>query len=440
MTKSELREKWSKYCDTDNLVDNMMALLSKYSHDNSEHGVCVLLDNYFTEKEPLIKLITSSKNYIGDMRIATLQTFDRVIDQNEVYNAVTRFLSGINRNNFFQFADDKGNTLFDYLPVGKTSLKLDDLPSESEQKKKKKNVQKFNYNNFATQESVQRKDDFYAYMEGFKYLNYAKLQKDMVAARKGSPLLKAGTKTSRAFNKICHHYGVDKFDPQTVVVQENGESVTKTVYPYDKLFAAYADVVSDLVRQMHFIISVNPLDYLTMSIGVNWKSCHGIAHGGWRGGCLSYMLDSTSMITYVVTDLNGPIHEIPKVYRQMFHYDNGLFMQNRLYPQGNDGATNLYDKFRNFVIEEFNGILNGNGEWSTEIGSSPCRAHTNSIGVHYVDYYSNPDCSIFYQTTNRDSVKNYIMNVGHKGICVRCGKEYSNSSRLCHGSARECIF
>ena len=66
MAKHDLSEKWSKYCNTDKLVDDIMELLRENGHRCSEHGVCVLLDTYFTNKEPLIKLFMTSKHYIGD--------------------------------------------------------------------------------------------------------------------------------------------------------------------------------------------------------------------------------------------------------------------------------------------------------------------------------------------------------------------------------------
>ena len=69
MNKAYLKQKWSKYCDTDKLVDDMMETLTKYRHRNSEHGVCVVLDTYFTNKEPLINMFMNSNHYVGDMRI-----------------------------------------------------------------------------------------------------------------------------------------------------------------------------------------------------------------------------------------------------------------------------------------------------------------------------------------------------------------------------------
>ena len=441
MTKSELREKWSKYCNTDVLVDNMIALLNKYSHDNSEHGVCVLLDTYFTNKESLIKMMLKSKHYIGDMRISVQQKFDRTISREDVFYCLDNFQSQMNLNSMLKFVDDKGKCLDDYLPVGKKLFNVNDLPDNESQDERLEKMRQFNYSNKATKTSMARQSSFYSYVYMFQRINYSKLQSDIpVDSDNGGPMLKAGTKTSRAFNKMCHYYGVDKLNPQTVSAEENGKTVQRTVYPYDKLFATYADMVSDLQRKLHFVISLNPLDYLTMSIGVNWKSCHSIAGGGWKGGCLSYMLDNTSMITYVVTDLMEPIHEMPKVYRQMFHYDNGMFVQNRLYPQGNDGATNLYDKFRGFVIDEFKPLIDENGTWEAEVGWDACRRHTDSVGVHYKDYNSNPSCSVFYPKAKAETVRDRIMTIGHEGICVRCGRSYSYSSRLAHNNLTDCLF
>lgn len=398
-------------------------------------------DTYFTEKELLIKLISSSKHYIGDMRISTLQLFDRAIDSSELCKNINNFLNVMNVDCFLRYEDDNGKNVFDYLVTGTKSYEIANLPSGEEQNNKRNLVLAFNQSDFSTVASRNRISNFQSDINDFKYIVHSKLQDDFIIGNEADGnVIKAGTKTSRAFNQVCHHYGVEKLHPEEVTVQRNGQPVTKTVYPYDKLFASYADIVSEAQRKLNFVISVNPLDYLTMSHGVNWKSCHNITSGGWKGGCLSYMLDSTSIITYVLTEMNNPIHEQPKVYRQMFHYDNGLFMQNRLYPQGNDGATDLYSKFRGFVVDEFNEILNGDGNWSVEVGYDTCTKHTVSEGVHYRDYHSNRSCSIFYPSDKYDALKERIMTIGHKGICVRCGREFTSGSRLCHAYLSECVL
>ena len=434
MTKQDLRKKWSKYCDTDKLVDDMCELLKQYRHPHTVNGVCKLLDKYFENKEPLIKLFITSNHYIGDMRISLKKEFERQISANEIRAFFCNFHEKFYTTEMLQHTDKNGKTFLDYLTVNKNYIGLDDLPSEEKQKSRKKNLDVFCYDNMATRESTTRYDDFCGYMRYFAGLARASVPSDYQynPDNEKNPMLKHGTKTSRAFNNVCKHYGADKLHPQVVMVEKDEQLVPRTVYPYDKLFAQYSDLVSDLKRKMDFVISLNPLDYLTMSFGVSWKSCHNIRDGGWKGGCLSYMLDCTSMITYVVDKAEGKVHEIPKLYRQMYHYDNHLFVQNRLYPQGNDGATDLYEKFRNFVIEEFTELLNVDGEWGCDVGRSVTSNHVYSQGTHYKDYNSNSSCSIFYPMENAKTALAHVMTIGHTGICVNCGEEFSNGSYLAH--------
>lgn len=433
MNKADLKQKWSKYCDTDKLVDDVRAMYRSYKHRNSEHGICVMLDTFFTQKADKIDLIVTSPNYIGNLRIAVKKEFDRTISSSEVCNFFVNNMHRLDAQRILKYEDENGKTIFDYLLTGQKAFNVSNMPSEEAQAAKIAILNNFDRSNGATKKSSQDLSDFKAYMNAFQYVPYSKLQEDMQVNTDGAPALKKGTKTSRAFNTVCTHYGIDKFNPTTVESTDaNGNVTTKTTYPYNKVFAEYSDLVSDLKRNMYFVISFNPLDYLTMSNGVSWKSCHNIYDGCYKGGVLSYMLDNTSFITFVVNELTEPIHEAGKFYRQMFHYDNGMFMQNRLYPQGNDGATNLYDKFRGFVIEEFATLLNESGEWHVEEGTDACYNHVTSQGMHYKDYRSNSCCNIFYPMASKKNHENHVMTVGHHGICAKCGRPYSDTRRLSH--------
>ena len=441
MTKAELKEKWSKYCNVDKLFDGAEALLKKHNHLYSEHGICTMLDTSISQKEDMIKMFVTSPNYIGDLRIVVQKEFERQISSDELQTFFCDIQVKLHTKEMYKYKDDQDKSLVDYLLVGKNVIDLDGLPNDKEQKEKLKKTAGFNYTTMATSESLARENEFLKYMNAFRCMPYTKLNKNIcVPSKNDLPNLRHGTKTSRAFNKVCQFYGVDKFCPTTVEsTDENGNVTKRTVYPYDKVFAAYSDLVSDLKRKMYFVISLNPLDYLTMSFGVSWVSCHNISHGGYMGGCLSYMLDNTSIITYVVNELSEPLHDVPKFYRQMVHYDNGMFVQNRLYPQGNDGATNLYDKFRGFVIEEFAKMLHEDGDWDVEVGVRPCKAHIASYGTHYRDYHYNNSCNIFYPKTSKEKIRAHIMKIGHEGICTKCGKPYSYSGALSHHrNDREC--
>lgn len=438
MNKQELSKKWSKYCNTDKLVDDTMELLRENDHRCSEHGVCVLLDTYFTNKEPLINLFMTSKHYIGDMRIVVEKEFERQISNYDLNNFFFNADKKFHTDEMLKYTDSKGKTMIDYLMTGRTVFDIAELPNTKEKNNKIDKMRQFSYDNGATKLSCHSRQEFQTCLSLFRRFPYSALQKDF-QLNDNSPVLKAGTKTSRAFNKMCVHYGVNKLHPETTTVEKNGTTVQKTTYPYDKVFAEYADIVSDLKRKMQFIISLNPLDYLTMSNGVNWKSCHNIYDGCYKAGTISYMLDTTSIITFIVKEINDDIHKIPKVYRQMYHYSDNLFVQSRLYPQGNDGATNLYDQFRGYVIKEFSSLLRINGEWTHKAGCNYCVKHVNSIGKHYTDYYHRNDTGIFYPTNKESDIQNFKMTVGHETICANCGRTFDESSRyLVH--QYECPF
>lgn len=432
MNKNEFKAKWGKYCDTDNLVDEMCEMYKANNHLCSVNGMCEMLDTFFTNKEPLIKLFATSNHYIGNMRIAIKKDFERQISYDEIALFMRDIREKLYVDELLQFTDASGKTVGDYLITGVKSYNLDNLPNNETQKTKKAALSVFEGSTFATAESKSRRDMLINYMGLFARITSSTLKSNIESNQKNAPpILKAGTKTSRAFNTVCTHYGVDKLHPIETTDANGNKRVT---YPYNKVFAQYSDLVSDLVRQMYFIISVNPLDYLMMSNGVSWQSCHNIRSGGYKGGTLSYMLDTTSMVTFVVNEISDKIHALPRFYRQMIHYENNMFVQNRLYPQGNDGAVDLYDKFRGFVIEEFAELLDlDETDWTVDKGKNQCSKHTHSIGRHYTDYLYNNSCNVFYPASKRDIVRQHVMTIGHSGICAKCGREYSHSAMLSHG-------
>jgi hypothetical protein len=424
MNKTELKAKWGKYCDTSSLVDNMASLLSGYGHRSSKEGICAVLDRYFTNKEPLIKLFATSNHYIGEMRIAIKKEFDRDIDRYKVSEFCRRFPTNIGAESILlQYKDADGHVVSDYLTTGCEKINIKTYVESEERKAKVKNLNNFDLKSGATVTSHAKYGHFLSYAEYF-----ARSANSKVCGNVSSDglELKDGTKMSRAFNKMCVHYGIDKADG------------------YDKLFAQYADLVTCATRQLYFVISVNPLDYLTMSIGESWTSCHSIngrnGFGGMAcGGCMSYLLDNTSIITYVVKNLDAPIHKSGKIYRQMYHYGNDLLIQSRLYPQGNDGATNLYQKFRSFMQEEFSELMGlDSNKWTDMVGGGIPNNFGRHIGHQYNDF-SHRECSVFYPTEmekrfNVTRMDGKRITIGHESICPCCGKRQETRSRISHES------
>ena len=421
MNKQMIKETWGNICDTDKLVDDMMALLSKYGHRNSEHGVCTILQEFFTNKKQLIDMIAQSANYKGDLRIIRDEAFERECVSDDIRKFVDSFMNkeGV-KNCIVKYSDADGKTMHDYIRIGSRTMNLKQMTSAVSLFNTDA-LKKFDLNTGATMESMQKLRDFNVWMSSFSRIYCSSLVNDHAYS---GVKLASGMKTSRAFNKVCAHYGVDKWNM------------------YNKEFAKYADMVSGKERTLKFIISVNPLDYLTMSFGKSWASCHTIDkrnvrrmengyHGMYCNGTLSYMMDGSSIITYVLDDIGENMHEIGKVYRNMFHVnvDSQLCIQGRIYPQGNDGSTDLYKKFRFIMQEELTKMFGlESNKWKSR---SVIGEDARSTGNHYQDYFNYSSCKAFYPSAKEGQALNRI-EIGHIGICPRCGNEHRTAEYLSH--------
>lgn len=433
MFRSELKARWGEYCDIDNLVSNMVSLLTKYHHDCTEEGVCEILNTYFNNKKPLIDMFTTSDKYIGNMRICVDVEMERNSQPSEIKSFCEIFPSNVGAKEIFlKYTDENGKTLKDYMRVGIGRFKARNLCYGNVPNMFMENAdnrRKFN-NDGATVESYLEYDKFWNMIYSFRSSPLSTLDPSTVRELTRYEIngkFVAGMKTSRAFNRVCSIYGVDKLPN------------------YNKMFAEYADMVSGLKRNLKFYISLNPLDYLTMSFGNSWSSCHTIdkknernmpnSYSGMHcGGVLSYMLDGTSIITYV-HDHVMENYEEGKIYRNMFHFSNGTLIQGRIYPQGNDGATDLYKIFRRFMQIELTQLLNLKADdWLLRKGD--CCGNTHTTGVHYPDYTCFEGCNVSYPREMPEAATNRV-RIGHSRICPICGEEVDDDydhGYLCHNN------
>ena len=117
----------------------------------------------------------------------------------------------------------------------------------------------------------------------------------------------------------------------------------------------------------------------------------------------------------------------------MMHYCKGWLVQGRVYPQANDGATNLYDKFRGLFQAIWSTCLGVDNNWSDEGEAQDYDETIDSYGVHYRDYLSFEDCNVTcLQSYDSMRLSSGSIKIGHSGICQYCGKEYSRDSYLDH--------
>lgn len=420
MKKADLKMAWGQYCDTDKLVDDVMALLTKYGHRNSEHGVCVMMNEYFTNKKDLIELFKKSEHYIGDMRMMIDIELERENSAYDIRKFCDEFPDSVKAKSvLLKFKDENGKKFEDYLRTGVKHITVKDLmKAETMAALKKATEQQTAFDSDgATKASHEVYHGFYSTIGRFRLINTSTISHEDAARMDEKYNVREGMKTSRAFNRVCAFYGIDK------------------AKKYNKLFAEYADMVSGLKRKLKYFISVNPIDYLTMSFGVNWASCHTIDKenrrhmnnsysGMYCAGTVSYMLDKTSIITFV-HDHVPTNWEDGKIYRCMFHYGNNILVQGRVYPQGNDGRTDLYKVFRNYVQDELSSLIGLTDTVWRKKEDGNVYDNVDSYGNHYRDYTNFNSCNVSYPRERSDSSGN-VIDIGHMGICPCCGREINN--------------
>lgn len=199
---------------------------------------------------------------------------------------------------------------------------------------------------------------------------------------------KAGQKMSRFIRQALLAMGEDL------------EHNLKLKTAYEKL----ADALAEYEIKHPLIISANPCDFLTMSYGTNWASCHiinpDIARGGdtysgcYKAGTLSYANDESTLILYTVDKLPDDLRNLPitpRLTRQLFmvNVDNGIMMQSRLYPYTDD--LNLIDNYRAVMQDVLATCYGKSNLWSlrrdcfdTDVFTTCC------YSLHYRDYeYAN---------------------------------------------------
>ena len=443
MNKADLNQ-YNVHTNVSDLVDEISTLLKTYNHRYSEHGICTMLDTYFQNKSALIEMFKKSPHYVGDMRIRIPIEMARTDSANDVRAFCNAFTSNINAYNILTtFTDESGKTAFDYLKTGKRLVKVSDLDSlnstdrlvhlnqfdHGREMRYNKSVER--YNKFA---------DIMGWMAGNYQTTISSRTASRIDAQDNSLKVRQGMKTSRVFNKICETYGVHNAAINKVEATNLTTGEVRVSNKYDKLFAQYSDMVSSLKRNVDFIISLNPYDYLTMSFGVNWASCHSIdktnkrnISGSYSGqycaGTMSYMLDNNSIITYVI-ERDGDAHD-GKIYRNMFHYNTNTLIQSRGYPQGNDGNTDLYTIFRELMQTEVAAMLNKPNEWVNIGGRDEISDVVWSDGVQYPDYRYNRGCNM---SGLRDEVCVNEFRIGALPICTKCGATHSIKNMLSHSS------
>ena len=439
------------------LIKEITVLLKEYDYHPTEKGLNAIIDEWSINKADIIRLFDKHPNYNGKFQIAFDADYDRELN----YNAIQKFKKYLNkylvaneihmdgysyseacslRNKFAQICDCMKALNDMNLGVAKLDEKsIEYYESEYNRLKTLANrmidyIRTINYRTFGNY--VFEKDVWYNtiskfidFLDLFDYISEP-LATEYFADRINDwyPSVKAvkGQKVSRIVNKVCCLLGIDKYED------------------YNKEFAKFSDAVNPLSIKRHTVLSCHPIDYLTMSFGNSWASCHTIDKhnkrdmpdaysGGYSGGTMSYMLDGSSVVFYTVdAKYTGNQLELePKINRNMFHIGEDKIIQARVYPQSNDDTDGIYTKIRNIVQKVIADCMDKPNLWKLRKGTDECEEVTNTIGVHYRDYLNFDSCNVSYlKLDDSGSVNTTKIKIGHNPICPCCGKTHDSEENI----------
>ena len=380
------------------LLYSMEDLLDEYEYEYRRSSLEDIIDEWESQKSTLLEAFKRHPNYIeGKFMIAFDSNYDREIDADQCYE-FSRWLQSIMPN------------YVDGLPKEINDKRLSDRAS----------YLPWNLYYFIC--------DLHRYSQRTLSDDLANTLNEMVPEVHAH----SGQKTSRVINKLCTYLGYAKHPD------------------YNKEFAKYADALSPMTIKRHTILSLNPLDYLTMSFGNSWASCHTIDKDNKRGmpnsysgmyssGTISYMLDPSSMVFYTVdASYDGDEYwSQPKINRQMFHYGEDKLVQSRLYPQSNDGDGTVYEPYRKIVQNIMSIIFDFPNLWTLRKGSSAASRYIITEGTHYPDYNHFCNCTL---SLVADSNNENMFTVGAEPICINCGSrhEVEDNINCCESETEVC--
>ena len=430
------------------LLKEMTELLETYGYKPTEKALNIILDEWVKNKGYLINLISKHPNYNGKFQIAFSKDYDRKIDK----HLASMFGNFLSDDNVRQLVYPKPVKLGCYTfkevrasldrlqqalswfnvegvhTINNRTRKSYEIEYDFFMKLKRKMLEisdgktydgipvtKESYNKFQLYGDV-RSYIRNGYSQQFVDSNFA----ETVSYHMPELKIVKGQKMSKAVNKIMTALGIHKHPN------------------YNREFAKYSDAINPLKIKRHTVLSVHPIDYLTMSFGNSWASCHTIDKknkrkmpnsysGCYSSGTMSYMLDKVSMIFYTVdakaSEDNLELED--KINRNMFHYDKAKLIQGRIYPQDCDsGCNDMYEDFRNVVQKIVADCLEVENLWNISKGYSACADITRSYGTHYRDYTNYSNCNVSTLKLFKSFDNKTKIDIGHDPICPSCGKSH----------------
>ena len=230
---------------------------------------------------------------------------------------------------------------------------------------------------------------------------------------------------------------------------------------FNRMYAKWTDAVSPMKIKKWSVLSINFVDYITMSHGDTWTTCLNtdkalkFTSGMWSSGfnskrVLDYALDGSTMVFYTIDDkYDGDDFELqPKQTRQLFHFGEGKLVQARLYPQSNVSRRIIYDQYRANVEHLLANALNEANLWSAPVrGEIECNGSVVKVPYcwcstgDFIDFldiashgYDENDFQeevnyVVFKGSSSNEDNGIAMTVGSiEPVCIMCGKKFSQDA------------
>ena len=490
------------------LVEVATRLLEEYDYDFTDDGINAIIDEWIANKGWLVNLFSQHENYNGNFQIVLPTTLKRPVDHDginkfvdwaieelkkslpeirigmfgayeyeEMFNAVDRIVDKLS------YLENSAGSGIVYK--GRT---FDEWRAERRRMQNTINKARTNYDDWKTICA----NDGYKYVSRQDYNKYRAVSqifhrllsrcgiKELPNIINGDDclLLKEyadtigikmteGLKVAKYIRKILVKFGIDKvvdLHEQAWDTTDNDGNITHHTrmvdMGYNYYFALLGDSINPMEVPSEVVLSVNPIDYWTMSFGYKWASCHTIDKENRRGndknysGCYSsgtesYMLDPSSFIVYSRPDAKRlekigetdlPLELQSKMKRCVFMLGEDKLVQSRLYPDGRDGGDEgLAGQFRNIVQTTIAGLYHTSNLWTLKSGRRACYdvVDTASEATHYEDYNEYEDCNVSYLRRVDGLLNTNPIAVGAMPICPCCGEGHESNEWITCEDCRE---
>jgi hypothetical protein len=207
------------------------------------------------------------------------------------------------------------------------------------------------------------------------------------------------------------------------------------------------DALKERTKTYDLRLSINPLDFVSMSESDYFSSCHRISDGCYRQGCLSYMNDGASIIVKVYEADAVSVEDMPTtrdfIARLVVCLNDSAVIISRCYPLG-DNVQALIDSIRAETLKALNLSPLKTFASLDELSDYGINVYDN--GAHYRDYkaynWTDNGGIVAYALKESSDNLNYL-EIGASAYCLTCGEyldedEEEALSCCCYIYCEEC--